>query len=297
MAGAWHTRALRACLLLASLWCSPRAAAQSNTDPPWYTHVRLGAEWGNDQLYGSDGDDLGFTQDTTLEAHVLDRSNDASLSVRQRLMVERGGVRRTDEVTCELGWLQEHTGGPFVWTFGPTAALVLSGNYGGSKLQNYWHELLDNGYTFDEGLPNRYEPHRTGLVLGARGGPSWLPLPWLRLLVGAELAGALGGTGQSTIALYDAVEFESGGPPFRLAVTGGVDYERNWTRDPTLALPGGYDTTGIYRSTHVRMAARGPQWEVGLRAVTNVGGSQAHMGMAYVLLGGGEGFRHEHALR
>ena len=31
--------------------------------------------------------------------------------------------------------------------------------------------------------------------------------------------------------------------------------------------------------------------------VTNVGGSQAHMGMVYVLLGGAEGFRHEHALR
>lgn len=279
-------------------WFSPsNASAEPVPARPWHTPLRLGAEWGNDQLYGSNGDDQGFTHDFTLQAHYMREHDDYSLRARQRLMIERGGERRTDELSFELGWLTEQDGGPFVWTFGPSLALVLSGNYGGAELQNTWHDLLDNGYTFDAGLANDYAPQRTGVVLGARGGPSWQPLPWLRLLVGVELAGAVGGTGQSLIAVYDALEFESGTPGFRLVLTGGIDYERSWTSDPTLQLSGGYDTSGIYRSTHLRMAARGREWEAGFRAQTNVGGSDGHLGMVYVLLGGGEGFRHEHALR
>lgn len=275
--------------------------ANASTEPspgaPWPPALRLYGEWGNDQLYGSEGDDKGFTQELTLRVHAIVPANDLWLGARQRLMIERGGERRTDELTFELGWLTERGAAPFVWTFGPVLSLVLSGNYGGSKLQNTWHELVDNGYTFDAGLANAYAPHRTGVVLGGRGGPSWLPLPWLRLLVGVELAGAVGGTGRSIVAVYDALELESGSSGFRLVLTGGVDYERNWTRDPTLRLDGGYDTTGIYRSAHVRLAARGRSWEAGYQARTNVGGSAGHQGMVYVLLGGGEGFRHAHALR
>lgn len=259
--------------------------------------LRFGAEWGNDQLYGSNGDDLGLTHELTVKAHYIDEHDDYSLHVRQRLMVERGGKQRTDEVSFELGWLTERGGGPFEWTFGPSLALVLSGNYAGAELQNAWHELLDNGYTFEAGLADGYAPHRTGVVVGARGGPSWLPLPWLRLVAGVEVAGAIGGTGRSIIAVYDALEFESGSPGFRLVLTGGVDYERSWTNDPTLRLRGGYDTSGLYRSAHLRMAARGPEWEAGFRACTNVAGSGGHLGMVYVLFGGGEAFRHEHALR
>jgi len=279
-------------------FCYPaHAQAEPSETRAWQSALRVGGEWANDQLYGSDGDDLGFTQDLGVQVHYVGSRDDFSLRARQRLMIERTGDRRTDEVTFELGWLTERTGGPFVWTFGPTLGLVLSGNYGGAKLQNAWHELIDNGYTLGNGLPNRYAPQRTGLLVGARGGPSWLPLPWLRLLVGVEATGAIGATGQSLIALYDALEFESGSAGFRLVLTGGIDYERSWTQDPTLALPGGYATNGFYRSTHLRMAARGRQWEAGLRAHTNVGGSEAHLGMVYVLFGGGEGFRHEHALR
>lgn len=273
------------------------ASAESVPEPPSSAPFRLDVAEGNDQLYGSNGDDQGFTQDFTLRAHYIAHRDDYSLSARQRLMIERGGQRRTDEITFELCWLTDHALGPFQWTFGPSLALALSGNYGGAKLQDAWHELLDNGYTLEEGLPNDYAPHRTGVVLGGRGGPSWLPLPWLRLLVGAELAGALGGTGQSLIAVYDALEFEAGRPDFRLVLSGGIDFERSWTQDPTLRLSGGYDTSGIYRSTHLRLAARGRQWEAGFRARTNVGGSESNSGMIYLLLGGGEGFRNEHALR
>ncbi|HEY6728855.1 MAG TPA: hypothetical protein VI197_32815, partial [Polyangiaceae bacterium] len=160
---------------------------------PWQPALRVGAEWGNDQLYGSAGDDHGFTQELTLRAHAIDERDDLWFGARQRLMIERGGHRRTDEVTFELGWLTERGTGALVWTFGPTLGLVLSGNYAGAELQNAWHELIDNGYTLDAGLADDYAPHRTGVVLGGRGGPSWLPLPWLRLLVGVELAGAIGG--------------------------------------------------------------------------------------------------------
>lgn len=297
-AGLWNSSWLVAWLPLCTSWFPARAGAEQVPEArPWHAALRGGAEWSNDQLYGSNGDDLGFTHDFGIRADYVGEHDDFSLRARQRLMVARTRERRTDELTFELGWLTEHAGGPFEWTFGPALGLVLSGDYGGSKLQNAWHELLDNGYTFEEGLADSYAPHRTGVVLGARGGPSWLPLPWLRLLVGLEVSGALGGTGQSVVAVYDAIEFESGRPEFRLLLTGGIDYERSWTSDPTLRLRGGYDTSGIYRSTHVRMAARGREWEVGLAARTNVGGSEGHMGTIYLLFGGGEGFRHEHAVR
>jgi len=302
LAGLRNSRGLVAWLSLACMTFPSHASAQPVEPSSRLMPLRFGAEWANDQLYGSNGDDLGFTQDITVQAHYVSAHDDFSLRARQRLMIERPtdgapADRRSDEMTFELGWLTEHPGGPFVWSFGPTLALVLSGNYGGAKLQNAWHGLLDNGYTFDTGLADRYAPHRTGVVFGARGGPSWLPLPWLRLLVGVEVSGAVGGTGQSLVALYDALELESGKPGFRLVLTGGIDCERSWTSDPTLGLPGGYDTSGIYRTTHLRMAARGRQWEAGFRAQTNVGGSEGHLGMVYVLVGGGEGFRHEHALR
>jgi hypothetical protein len=297
LAGLRRTSGLLVWLCLPAWGLPASASAEPAQTCPWLPALRVGAEWGNDQLYGSESDDRGFTQELTLRAHAIGERDDFWLGARQRLMIERGGQRRTDEVTFELGWLTERGTGPVVWTFGPTLGLVLSGNYGGSELQNTWHELLDNGYTFDAGLADGYAPHRTGVVLGGRGGPSWLPLPWLRLLVGVELAGAIGGTGQSNVTVYDALEFESGSPGFRLVLTGGIDYERSWTHDPTLRLEGGYDTSGIYRSTHLRMAARGRSWEAGFRAQTNVGGSAGDLGMVYVLLGGGEGFRHEHALR
>ncbi len=258
---------------------------------------RVTAAWGNDQFYSGTGDDVGFTQDASFEAHLVSSSEDFALAVRHRMIIERYGPNRTDEFSWKLSWLSERRQGPFIWTFGPSARLVLTGDYLGGRVQNAWHEHLGNGFTFENGLPNRYAPYHTGLVVGGRAGPSWLPLPWLRLLVGTELLAALGGTGRSVVALYDSFEVESAPDGVRLAFAFGVDLERCWTRDPALELPGGYDTSALYRSERARVALRGDSWELGLQSETNVGGSGANLGTLYVLLGAGSSFRHQHALR
>ncbi len=286
--------------LLCGLTFAPlRAAAEPVREraPPL---ARALLAWGNDQLYAGSGDDVGFTQDLSLELHALEllaEHSDLSLASRQRLIVERYGPRRTDEMTFDLRWLLERPWGPLSWVFGPTLGLALSGNYGGAKLQDAWHRTLDNGYTLGSGLPNGYGPHRTGVVIGARGGPSWLATPWLRVLVGGELQGAVGGTGRSLVALYDAVEVEPRNHGLRFAVSSGVDFERTWTRDPGLKLPGGYATGGFEKSAHLRVAARADQWEFGTMARTNVGGAGTHQGVIYLLVGGGDAFRHGHAIR
>lgn len=285
----WSRRLAR----LSTAWLALAWPAMAETE----LDFRAGASWGNDQFFGSDGDDRGFTQDLTVHAHVMDPRNDISLWVRHRLVVERTGKRRTDEMTAVTRWLTERDTGPIVWTFGPALGLALSGNYGGAKLQDAWHRWLGNGFTLDNGLPNQYAPHRTGALVGARGGPSWLPYPWLRLVLGSELQAGWGGTGRSMVAFYDALEFESGHPSFRLFLSGGVDAERNWVTDPTLKLPGGYRAGSFYKTAHVRMAARGTEWEVGLTAETFVGGSTGHLCVVYLIIGGGDGFRYQHALR
>lgn len=258
---------------------------------------RVVARWSNDRFALHGGDDLGFTQDASLEAHLIREADDLGLRVRQRLITERYGRRRTDEFTWQLYWLRNWNQGPLIWTYGPSATLALSGNYGGADLQNTFHETVSDGYTFDHGLADEYAPNRTGLVLGGRAGPSWLPHPWLRLLVGTELGVALGGTGRSTLALYDALEIESSPKGFRIAFSIGFDLERTWTRDPSLKLPGGYHTSKLYRVGHWRLALRGDLWEAGYRGEHNVGGAHTNLGTFYVLVGGGNAFRDEHAFR
>jgi hypothetical protein len=311
----WAAQATLGAALVLSLGTPARGAPSDPVDSgragrpeyaaPWVPtdseyQPRVVTRWGNDQFYGSGGDDLGFTQDLTLEAHWLRATDDLSLRARQRLIIERvdsTNKLRTDELTFELGWLTERIWGPFRWSFGPSFALALSGNYGGAKLQNAWHHLIGNGYTFENGLANDYAPYRSGVVFGGRGGPSWLVIPGVRVLAGVDLRGALGETGRSLVGFYDALEVESGKEQFRLLLSGGIDYEHSWSNDPALSMSGGYETSRFNATSHLRAAARGPVWEVGLRAETNVGGSDGNLGMLYVLIGGGYAFRDEHATR
>src|SRR6187551_4071237 len=91
-------------LALAWFCCPAHAQAEPSETRAWQSALRFGGEWANDQLYGSDGDDLGFTQDLGVQVHYVGSRDDFSLRARQRLMIERTGDRRTDEVTFELGW-------------------------------------------------------------------------------------------------------------------------------------------------------------------------------------------------
>src|SRR5690606_27563464 len=122
-----------------------------------------------------------------------------------------------DEFTWRLRWLHEHAPGPLRLSGGASAAMALSGNFGGAWLQNTWHETVDNGYTFGHGLPDEYSSTRAGFVPGVVLGLSWLPRPWLRLSAGFEGAAALGRTGLGQLILYDAIELESSPEGFRLA--------------------------------------------------------------------------------
>jgi hypothetical protein len=123
------------------------------------------------------------------------------------------------------------------------------------------------------------------------------PWRWLRFALGSEFAAALGRTGRGHALLYHGVELESGSEGFRLALSLGLDYQRIWTNDPFLKMPGAYDTERVWVTPYFRLAARSDSWEVGYRAVTNMGGAETHFGVLYLLLGGGPAFRNEHAQR
>ena len=284
------------------------ASSRAHAEAPAASATRTAAEasgleprarfaWGNDQFYPENGDDLGFTQDLGVEAHLLNRIDDYALRLKYRLITERYGKRRTDELTSELRWLHEHDLGLMRATLGPALSFAASGNFGGAELQNTWHRAFNDAYTFDHGLADEYPDHTFGLGLGGQLGFTYSPYWWLRLMLGSQLSVACGKSGRSQTSLYDALELESGNAGLRVAASLGVDLERTWTHDPYLQLPGAYETEAPWSSPHFRLALRHDSWEAGYVAHTNVGGAETQFGLLYFLIGGGPAFRHEHALR
>jgi len=305
MHGRWGTTWLGLCLTTALAHAAPTAKTPEAPADKQSTHAaeqpellargRLG--WGNDQFYLENGDDVGFTNDFLAEAQLVATHDAFALRTRYRLLAERYGPRRTDELSCRLLWLHRFEFGTFSAILGPSFTLAASGNYGGAKLQNSWHRAIDDGYTFGQGLADQYPDYGFGAGPGAVLGLSWSPVWWFGLALGSELVLAFGPTGRSQAALYDAVEFTSNDHGFRGVLALGIDLERTWTNDPYLEIPGGYETARAFWSPHLRLAGRGDSWEVGYQAHSNIGGADTHFGLFYVLVGGGPGFRDEHSLR
>lgn len=249
----------------------------ARAEPTWL--VRLA--WGND-LFSElpPADDAGLTND--LEVAVARAPARAGTTiggaVRHRMITERGGDRRRDQVDVAATASRDARRGDVALTATARAGLTLTGNLGGRWLQDGWHGVTGTGPTIEQGLQHRYEgDHRVALVVGGRGE--------VRALGGAlepyaalDAQLALGGTGLSLIELAGGVRVPLARG--RVVVTAEGALFAQTTADPGLALDGGYGGGSTAWRLGVEAGSRATR--VGWQYRADEGGSGEPIGVVWL---------------
>lgn len=220
-------------------------------------------------------DDAGFTNDT-VAALRWRLAPDRALRVAavHRMVTERWGRRRWDQLDLAGAYERRWPLGRFVAQVEGRGGLVVAGNLGGLALQDGWHRWTGTGPTVDEGLPDRYDgERRAAALIGARAELEW-PAQWARPYGGLDGALALGSTGVSSFAAFAGVAAALPlGREVELVAWFELAAGRYATGDPNLAMPGGYGTDGWQASPRLGAALRGRAWQLAWEWRGNEGGS------------------------
>ncbi|HEX5035121.1 MAG TPA: hypothetical protein VFW62_11640 [bacterium] len=270
---------------------------------PIRTH--LGFTWSNDGLNylvpmaqpsrdrSPFHDDDGFTNDLAMSAAFLGGNWALGFQGQHRMITERGGLRRSDEV--ELGaWLQRVSRHgkrietrPFLGL-----GLVATGPLGGAYLQDRFHRIIQWGRTLDGEilgqLQNQYEGgRRYAPQLKAGGELAFRLSPQVRLLAGA-MASVSPGAGASGVQAklgFERVRSFEGG---KLIFLGGIGLRHLRSEEERLEFKGGYPDAESFVEPFGGFTYQRRRFSVAYHLILNVEGSGAHQGAISLgyLLGG-----------
>jgi hypothetical protein len=226
-------------------------------------------------------DDRGFTNDLTLKSTLEDDDDRWVTTFRHRMITERVGPRRVDEVTLELRrepvvrrWLN----GELRVTYGLGA--VATGPEGGAGIQSEFHRVTRSGKTLAEGLPHIYDgdvnvaPRFVGGVSVSQN-----LTRWTRLSAGVE-ASLNPGVSASHESLWASAEQSIPLPLGQVTLEAGVAVRAVQSHEARVSFPGGYPTSAGYVQPWAGARYEVGPLSTGFTLQMNVEGSQNHQGVA-----------------
>lgn len=274
-------------LWMAGLEPSPRITTVDDHSPPPTIATPLAAAvrmaWWNDSSSGFPTDDNGFTNDLELNGILDLYGHHLALDSRHRMITERHGPHRTDEVQVLLGDRFEQARGALLLYVTPDAGLALSGNYGGAVLQNSFHTLpFIKGRRIGDGLQTSYAGSRAGLVVGGEAGAVWQVHPMLAFhgALAAELA--IGETGRHFLLGTAEAIFTLPYWRVRPSVAAGLTTGAYASADTSLAMRGGYVFNRMVVLPHFRACVQVGPFVAGWDVRLNEGGSGTPTGAVFV---------------
>jgi hypothetical protein len=228
-------------------------------------------------------DDDGFTNDFALSTTFVRGGLAFGFQGRHRMITERGGLRRSDEV--QLGaWLHHISKHgrrietrPFMGL-----GIVATGPLGGAYIQDRFHRLIQWGRTLNGEilgqLQDQYEGSRRYAPQLRIGGDVYFRLSGgVRLLSGAMIS-VSPGVGASSVQAnlgFERVRSFGGG---KLIFLGGIALRHVEAEEERLEFEGGYpDSESFVEPFGGLTFQRGP-FSVAYHLTLNVEGSGAHQG-------------------
>lgn len=248
----------------------------------------LTISWANDLLalpgVAPRFDDQGFTNDLGVGLHFDEPRGRAGLSARHRMITERGGSARTDELTVTAEYAREADTRQtlsVVWLARGGGAF--SGNLGGAWMQDSFHRALGNGRTSGDAGATRLQTIyptnlRAGGLLGGELGLSMRASRHLRAEFGVTAQLALGATGLSSGAVYALAELRWSSRLLSAAIAPRVELSQLVTADPALTMAGGYVEDNLLLLPAIRVSARVTRLELSFEARANEGGAGHGLG-------------------
>lgn len=243
--------------------------------------TKITAAWGNDTLFlpglaghSYPGDDDGFTNDFRLTV-----GGDAfSAQARHRMITERGGMRRVDELTLGGDYVDRTRLGRITLSLGAGGGATLLGPLGGAQVQDAVHQSpFAHGRLLGRGLQDRYEPELTVTpALDGFAAADSAPTAWLTLSARADARVAV--VTSATIAASITARVPLVVSPF---VTAGASGTWQTIFDPRLSIPGGYQS-GCYVAPAIATGVSVGPVSVGLDMRWNEGGAGHGIGEAWL---------------
>ncbi len=228
-------------------------------------------------------DDNGFTNDVELGGACETGKRRFSLGGRHRMITERGGLRRSDEVDLEAGVervearrskseLSSYIG----------LGLVATGPLGGAAWQDGFHRLINWGRTLSGAqlgkLQNRYEGGiRVAPRLRVGLNALWRASKRTALSAGAEVAVSRG-VGTSGGKLEVDVEHRRRAAGGELSFSGAVALRHLRAEEERLTFPGAYPRAKSFLEPWFEINYRRGSRSVGFRLILNVEGSGSNQG-------------------
>lgn len=272
-----------------------RARPASSLHDDW--QLRVEGAWLNDNFTPvTTNDDNGFTNDGYATITAQKNQTRLQASIADRMLTERGGMRRTDVVDTAFSASQTYEVGNFALSGTATAGLATSGDYAGAPVQDWFHgtvgygrrlhSLKGNTY-YKTPLQDTYDGQRRfGLTLGGDTSLSYgFFADHVRAEAGVEAQAALGGTGVSYLRPHTGIDARLSYGPLAANAGARVELTRALTRDPSLTIPGGYNTRTPYVTIETHAGASVWLLEGGVRARFNDAGTGFHTAGAYVAVG------------
>lgn len=228
-------------------------------------------------------DDDGFTNDLTLCLAAARPRTRLAVCVKDRMITEREGLRRADEIDAELSLERTRSVGDH-WSLSSFAALgfVATGPLGGAQFQDKFHRLIDWGRTLNGEIKGQLQTDYEGGVrvaprLRAGGSVQRQLSADASLSAGGEVAvsrGAGASYGQIQVAARRGFPVGQG----RLTIFGSVALRRLRAEEIRLTFPGAYPQVATFPQGSAGFSYARPSWEIGFALLLNVEGTGAHQG-------------------
>lgn len=228
-------------------------------------------------------DDDGFTNDLALDTTFARSGLAFGFHGRHRMITERRGLRRSDEVDLGAWFHQISKHGkrietrPFLGL-----GLVATGPLGGAQLQDRFHRLIQWGRTLNGEilgqLQNEYEGgRRYAPQLKVGGDVAFRASSQVRLMAGAMLSASQGvgaSSVQMTLGFERSRKFAGG----NLIFLGGVALRHVRSAEERLEFQGGYPAAQSFVEPFGGFTYRRPSFWIAYHLTLNVEGSGAHQG-------------------
>jgi len=243
---------------------------------------QLDVQWWNDLFADPPpADDQGFTNDFLLGFEWAMKSATGRVEVFYRIITERYGIRRWDQVDLTGAWKTSRRVRGWDMATSARTGLSLGGSFGGQAIQGTWHRVTGSGITVDQGLQSLYDgDRRIAVLVGGRGAVS-RRLSLVRGRVGIDAQAALGSTGVSRMWTYAGATLEVPIQSWRLSLDFELVVARYHTSDPNLKLRGGYGTGAWQLEPRLSLAAGVAGHSFGWQYRANESGSGEAVGLFF----------------
>ena len=239
---------------------------------------------GNDLFaipYPNKPDDNGFTSDLVTRLWLNDDVNYYGFYFRHRMITERGGMQRWDEVLFYLDYQRTYRSDDWSLYYGFRVGGFLCGDLKGENIQNWTHQNIANGRMDGWNLQDQYNgPNYRDFMVGGGFMAEYKMFSFAFLRAGVDTQVTNDLMGISFISGYQGIVLDKKTFTVNPYLKVGVSETVYGTLDKNMKMQGGYATGSIQFSPQIGFGVYfGQLFGLEYSCIFNEGGSGYELGV------------------